>query len=121
MQSHDLQAVLVLAFIIALSVWLSRFLSQAIVGIAQKVAVRGNNETREDKFIMYRQVETYLSVAVAVVRALVVMIAVYIAWRLLLPQWGNSATAAIATSALILYSLVRRSVFCCVTLLLAQQ
>lgn len=101
MQSHDFQAVLVLAIIIALAVWLSRFLSRAIVRIAQTVAVRGDNETREDKFIMYRQVETYLSVAVAVVRALVVMIAVYIAWRLLLPSWGNSATAAIATSAFI--------------------
>lgn len=64
--------------------------------------MRGDQETREDRMIMYRQVETYLSIAVAAVRALVVAVVAYIAWRTLTPEGsealGGSGAAAIGAS-----------------------
>ncbi len=100
---NEYRAVLILIFSIAISYWLSRFLARGIIKIAQRVAVHGDTETREDKVVLYRQVETYLSVAVAIVRAVVVAIAAYVTWRVLTPQGsmqlGGSGAAAIGASA----------------------
>lgn len=97
------RAVLLLILSIVVSYWLSRFLAKGIIKIAQKVAVRGESETREDRVVLYRQVETYLSVAVAAVRAVVVAIAAYITWRIITPEGsailGGSGAAAIGASA----------------------
>lgn len=60
-------------------------------------------ETRDDRVVLLRQVETYLSVTVAVIRALVVTTVAYIAWRILAPTGsrdiGGSSAAAIGASA----------------------
>jgi small conductance mechanosensitive channel len=101
-QPNEYRAILILIFSILLAYWLSRFLAKGIIYIAQKVAVRSDRETREDRFIMYRQVETYLSVAVAVVRVMVVAIVAYVTWRILTPTGsesaGGSGLAAIGAS-----------------------
>jgi moderate conductance mechanosensitive channel len=100
---NDYRAVLVLIFSIAFSYWVSHFLAKGIIYIAQRVAVRSDTETREDRIVVLRQVETYLSVAVAVVRAAVVAIVAYVTWRILTPQGsdnlGGSGAAAIGASA----------------------
>lgn len=100
---NDYRAVLILIFSIALAYWLSRFLAKGIIYAAQKVAVRSDSETRDDRVVMYRQVETYLSVAIASVRAIVVAIVAYITWRILTPEGsaslGGSGAAAIGASA----------------------
>jgi small conductance mechanosensitive channel len=102
-QPNDYRAILILIFSIAVSYWLSRFLAQGIVYIAQRVALRSDTETREDRVVLLRQVETYLSIAVAAVRALVVAIVAYVTWRILTPQGsqnlGGSGAAAIGASA----------------------
>lgn len=102
-QPNDYRAVLILIASIIFAYWLSRFLAKGIVFIAQKVAVRGETETRENRLVIYRQVETYLSVAVAIVRVLVVAVVGYIAWRILAPQGssnlGGAGAAAIGASA----------------------
>lgn len=102
-QPNDYRAILILVFSLAFAFWLSRFLAKGIIFLAQKVAVRSDLETRDDRFLLYRQVETYLSVAVAVVRALVVAIVAYVTWRILSPQGsaslGGSGAAAIGASA----------------------
>ncbi len=96
------KAILVLIISIILAFWLSRFLAKGILFIAQKVAVRGDNETREERIVLYRQVETYLSVTIAAVRALVVAVVAYITWRILTPEGSNalggSGAAAIGAS-----------------------
>ena len=100
---NDYRAVLILVFSILFAYWLSRFLAKGIVYIAQKVAVRSDTETREDRIILYRQVETYLSIAVASVRAIVVAVVAYMTWRILSPSGsdglGGSGAAAIGASA----------------------
>jgi hypothetical protein len=100
--SNSFRTILLLICSILFAYWVSKFLARAIIFITQKVAVRSDKETREDKIVMYRQVETYLSVAVAAVRVLVVAIVGYVMWRILAPE-GNDAsgTAAIAISAFI--------------------
>lgn len=99
---NDYRAVLILIISILFAFWLSRFLAKGIIFIAQKVAIRGDVETREDRFVLYRQVETYLSIAVAVVRALVVAVVAYVTWRILTPEGsaklGGSGAAAIGAS-----------------------
>ena len=102
-QPNAYRALLLLIFSIAVSYWLSRFLAKGIIKVAQQVAVRGESETREDRVVLFRQVETYLSVAVAVVRAIAVAIAAYVTWRILAPEGsaslGGSGAAAIGASA----------------------
>lgn len=105
-QPNDYRAVLLLIFSILFSYWVSRFLAQGIIFLAQKVAVRSDTETREDRFVLYRQVETYLSVAVAAVRVMVVAIVAYVTWRILTPEGsegaGGSGLAAIGASTVFL-------------------
>lgn len=102
-QPNDYRALLILVFSIAIAYWLSRFLAKGIIFVAQKVAVRSDQEMNDEKVVLYRQVETYLSVAVASIRVIVVAIVAYIAWRILTPEGsanlGGSGAAAIGASA----------------------
>lgn len=76
----------------------SKYLARGIVVIAQKVSTHSDETTDEDKLIRLRQIETYLSIAVAGVRALVVAIVAYFVWHYLSPL-GTSSAAAIGASA----------------------
>ncbi|AKM80019.1 MAG: mechanosensitive ion channel MscS, small conductance mechanosensitive channel [Candidatus Saccharibacteria bacterium GW2011_GWC2_44_17] len=102
-QPNDFQAVLILIGATVLAYWASRFLAKGIVYVAQKVAVRSDNETREERIVALRQVETYLSVAVAAVRAIVVAVVAYVSWWLLTrgdnASLGGAGAAAIGASA----------------------
>jgi small conductance mechanosensitive channel len=99
-QPNAYRSVLILIGAIVLAYILSKFLAAAIIKIAQAVSVRADNESNEDRFIRLRQVETYLSVTVAIIRATVVAVVAYVVWRMISPI-ANSATAAIAVSAFI--------------------
>lgn len=86
--------ILVLSFIVAYI--LSRFIARGIIKFAQIVSVRGENETSDERAIRWRQIETYLSVTVAIVRTFIVVIVAYIAWMILSPTAkSNSSLAAI--------------------------
>ena len=92
------RSVLILVACIVGAYILSKFLADFIIKIAQKVSVRSDIESNEERFIRLRQVETYLSVSVAVVRAVVVAIAAYVGWTFISPI-ANSGAAAIGASA----------------------
>jgi len=92
------RSVLILVGAIILSYIFSKFLAAGIIKIAQAVSVRSDNETNEERFIRLRQVETYLSVAVAVIRATVVAVVAYVVWRMISPM-ASSGAAAIGASA----------------------
>lgn len=92
------RSVLILVACIIGAYILSKFLADFIIKIAQKVSVRSDIESNEERFIKLRQVETYLSVSIAVVRAAVVAIAAYVAWMFISPV-ANSGAAAIGASA----------------------
>lgn len=92
------RSVLILIACIIGAYLLSKLLADVIIRIAQAVAVRSDIESNEERAIKLRQVETYLSVSVAIVRAVVVAIAAYVAWMFLSPG-ANSGAAAIGASA----------------------
>lgn len=98
LEPNAYRSVLILIACIIVAYLLSKLLADLIIKIAQKVSVRADVESNEERFIKLRQVETYLSVSVAVVRAAVVAVVAYAAWMLLSPA-ANSGAAAIGASA----------------------
>ena len=92
------RSVLILVASIVVAYILSKFLADGIIKIAQMVSARSDKESNEEKLIRLRQVETYLSVTVAVIRAAVVAVVAYVVWRLISPV-ANSGAAAIGASA----------------------
>ncbi len=93
------RSLLILISLVALAYILSRFLANGIVKLAQVVAIKSDNISDAEKAIRYRQVETYLSIFVALIRAIVVAITAYIGWRILAPHTSSSGAAAIGASA----------------------
>lgn len=92
------RSLLILIAAIVISYFASRFLARGIVKVAQVIGTKSDEMTNRQKQVRYRQIETYLSVAVAIVRALVVAVVAYVVWRLLSPTATDSA-AAIGASA----------------------
>lgn len=99
----EYRAVIILVILIIVFYWLSQFLAKAIIAAAQRVSSLTEKQDKHRRVELYRQVETYLSVTVAVVRVVVVAIGAYIAWRILAPvgseKLGGSGAAAIGASA----------------------
>jgi small conductance mechanosensitive channel len=83
---------------IAIAYLASKYLAQFIIYIAQKVAVRSEQESDDARAIKLRQVETYLSITVAIVRAAVVAVVAYFVWDFVSPM-ASSGAAAIGASA----------------------
>jgi hypothetical protein len=102
-QANPYRSLLILIASLAISYWLSKFIARFIIVIAQKVAVRSDNESDAAKALRLRQVETYLGVIVAAIRVVVVAVVAYVCWRILSPyessQFGGSGAAAIGASA----------------------
>lgn len=80
--------------------WLSHFLAQATVKLAQIIGSRGDKETDDQRNLRYRQVETYLSIAVAIMRVVVVATVGYIAWQIVNPFSATSQSAANGVAAI---------------------
>ncbi len=98
LEPNAYRSVLILIGSIIITYFLSKFLAAGIVKIAQAVSVRSDNESNEDRFIRLRQVETYLSVTIAIIRATVVAVVAYVVWRMISPM-ASSGAAAIGASA----------------------
>lgn len=95
-EPNALRSVMILIIALILAYWLSRFLGQAVVSIAKKIAVRSDNESDDLRQTRLRQTETYLSVTVAVVRVLSVVVVGFLAWKLLSPFGRGSGINSIA-------------------------
>lgn len=94
-QENAFRAVLLLIFLIIVAYIFSKYLGKIIIKIAQMIAVQSDATSNLERSIQLRQVETYLSIAVAVVRAFVVAIVAYVAFRTLSPAENPSGIAAI--------------------------
>lgn len=97
-QPNAFRSILILISAIIIAYIASRFLAKFIVFIAQRVSDLGDKESNVAKQIRYRQIETYLSIVVAIVRAAVVAVVAYFVWRMLSPM-ASSGAAAIGASA----------------------
>ena len=92
---NSYRSILVLLISIVLVYWVSHFIAKGIIKVAQVVATHTDNESDEERYIRLRQIETYLSVTVALVRVAVVCIVGYIAWTIFGPPDSTSSIAAI--------------------------
>lgn len=93
-QPNSFRSLLIMLFSIIIAYWFSHFLAKGIIKFAQVVAAHSDNESNDERLVRLRQIETYLSVAVAAVRAIVVVIVGYLVWTSLSPR-SNSSIAAI--------------------------
>ena len=92
-QPNAFRSILILVISILLVYWLSKFIARGIIKLAQVVAAHSDNESDEERIIRLRQIETYLSVTIAIVRATLVIIVGYVAWRVLSPTASSSIAA----------------------------
>ena len=87
------RSVIILGTSLIAAYWFSRLLALGITKLAQAVAIRSDNESDLDRHLRLRQIETYLSITLAVVQASVVAVVGYIAWRSFSPIASSSAAA----------------------------
>lgn len=90
------RSVIVLLMALIVAYWLSKFVAKGIIKLAQIIAVRSDNESNDTRAMQLRQTETYLSIATAVARVVVVVVIGYIAWLILNPFQSNTAVNSIA-------------------------
>jgi len=93
-----LGAIVILVISLIVAYILSRFLTSGIIKLAQIVGTHSDNESNEDRALRLRQIETYLSVAIAAVRALIVAATGIVVWITINPS-GIGAAATIGASA----------------------
>jgi len=91
-------AIVILGISLIVAYILSRFLTSGIIKLAQIVGAHSDNESNEDRALRLRQIETYLSVAIAAVRALIVAATGIVVWITINPS-GIGAAATIGASA----------------------
>lgn len=92
-QPNLFRSLLILLGSLIAAYWLSRFLTKGIVRITQIVANIGDSASDDTKALRFRQIETYLSVASAVLRVLTVVVVGYVAWRIISPLAGANEAA----------------------------
>lgn len=85
LHSNPYRSVVLLLFSIIIAYWASRFIAQGVIKFAQIISKHTDNETDTERLVRFRQVETYLSVTVAIVRTIIVIIVGFIFWIILSP------------------------------------
>lgn len=103
-EPNSFRSVLILIVSIIIVYWLSRFVAKGVIKVAQIVAAHSDVESDEERLLRLRQVETYLSVTVAIVRATLVTIVAYTAWRILSPGSDSSIAAIGAGTIFIVFA-----------------
>ncbi|HEV7454944.1 MAG TPA: mechanosensitive ion channel family protein [Candidatus Saccharimonadales bacterium] len=97
-EASTLRGVFIVVGVVVAAWLLMKTISRFTIGIAQVISDRADKSANEDRFVRWRQIETYLSVLLAVVRAVIVAFAGYFALRLLFPgQALLPATIGIST------------------------
>ena len=97
-EPNSFRSVFILLLALFVAYWFSKLIALGIVRIAQFVAVSSDTTNDAERQIRLRRVETYLSVAIALVRAMIVGVVAFYMWKLLSPS-ANTSTAAIGASA----------------------
>jgi hypothetical protein len=100
-QPNAARTFLVVSLSFVIAYWASRFVARGVVAAAQFIAVRSDNSTSHERAIQLRRIETYLSILNAFLRAMIVAVVVYIAWKLLAAP-SNTAVYAVGASALVI-------------------
>jgi moderate conductance mechanosensitive channel len=97
-EPNALRSLLILFLSVVMAYWLSSFLAKGIIKLAQLVAIRADNAPTESRQLRLLRIETYLSIATAIVRVLSVVVVAYFAWQFLSPA-ATPSVAAIGAGA----------------------
>lgn len=97
-EPNAFRSIFILLLALFVAYWFSKLVALGIIRVAQFVAVSSDTTNDTERQIRLRRVETYLSVAIALVRALIVGIVAFYMWKLLSPS-ASTSTAAIGASA----------------------
>lgn len=97
-QPNAFRSVFILLVTLFIAYWFSKLVALVIIRVAQFVAVSSDTTDDAERQIRLRRVETYLSVAIALVRSLIVGIVAFYVWKVLSPS-ASVSTAAIGASA----------------------
>jgi len=92
-QPNAFRSILLLIISIVAVYWFSKFIARGIIKVAQIVAAHSDNESDDERLIRLRQIETYLSVTIAMVRAALVTVVAYMVWRAFSPDSSSSIAA----------------------------
>jgi small conductance mechanosensitive channel len=92
-QPNAFRSILLLIVSIVAVYWFSKFIARGIIKVAQIVAAHSDNESDDERLIRLRQIETYLSVTIAMVRAALVTVVAYMVWRAFSPDSSSSIAA----------------------------
>lgn len=97
-RENAIRSLLILAVLLIVAYWLSKYVGMFLVKIAQSIALHSDNTPDAAKKIKLRRIETYLGITVATVRALIVGVVAFYSWKLLSPS-ADTTTATIGASA----------------------
>ena len=86
------KAILTIVGVFVIAYLVTQLIAKLIVGIAKKIALRSDTASDEERVIQLRRIETYLSVMIAFMRALVFALAAYVTLKLLMPERGALVT-----------------------------
>lgn len=90
---NAMRSILLLVLLMISAYMLSHVVARIIIRIAQFIALRSDATTDDEKRFQLRRVETYLSISIALMRALIVGIVAFYAWQMLSPAASKSAAA----------------------------
>ena len=87
--------------ILLIAFFVSKLIAHYLIKAARAIAAMADSSNDVQKSIRLRRMETFLSIMAAVVRVVIVLITLYITWRILTPT-NSAAIAALGTSAVII-------------------
>jgi len=97
-EPNAMRSLLILVVSIIAAFWFSKIIALGIIKIAQVIATISDNAPDAEKQVKLRRVETYLSVSIALVRALIIGFVAFYAWKAFSPS-ASTGAAAIGASA----------------------
>lgn len=100
-ETNPMRSFLILLASLFIAYWVSKLITKIIVKIAQAIAVRADNTSNDERFVQLRQVETFLSVSLAIIRVLIVVAVGYVVWSTFSDS-SNPSIAAIGASVVFL-------------------
>jgi hypothetical protein len=97
-EQNAMRSLIVLIISIIGAFLLSKLVAFIIIKVAQFVATISDNAPDAERQVRLRRIETYLSVSIALVRALIIGFVAFYAWKILTPE-ASTGAATIGASA----------------------
>lgn len=102
-QVSNFRGLLIIVGAILIAYVLIKLVGRFTIGAVRVIANQADTAANEDRFVQWRQIETYLSVVLALVRAFIIGIVAYFALRMMFPgQDLLPATIGIGTFVIII-------------------